>query len=216
MREQEQRRARAAADVRDTRAGLEPRAQAGHAADHGGHQEGPQPRREAALDPARALGPEGVVGQADAARKESRRRSAVPSVFGSCENMPAPNAGWRFLGQHRATFGREREALGRLHLEQAGGGLVVEPLAHPALVEPAALRQLRAVRRAALRQCAIQAQLVAQVHERGGHGAVQMTEQPAREVAQAVRIDAGSDAVVHDAQREPAGLAPRRSGASSS
>ena len=132
----------AAAHVRHARAGLEPRHQALDARQRHGDQERAEPGREAALDAGGAAGAQGVVVEAHAAREGRGQLLEHGDGVGQRREHAAAEGGVGLVGQHGAGLGRQAEALLVVGLEHAGGALLVQPLAQPALRQARAAGQL--------------------------------------------------------------------------
>src|SRR5207245_3877357 len=96
-------------------------------------EHGPEPRREAALDGAGALGAEGVVGEPDPAAE--RLGQALDDAHHPREMREEADAACRrrLVGQDRPPLGREGEAAVAPILEHARRTLLAEPLPDPAL-----------------------------------------------------------------------------------
>ena len=179
-----------AADVGHRDAALERVGQPLDARQDHGHQEDAHPRSEPALDAARAFRPEGVVGQADPALEALRQALRHGQGLRQVGEEAGSEGRVVLVGEHRHALGRELEAVAVAVLEHPGGTLLVEPLAQPALAQPAALGELGARERARLGQDPVQAQAIAQVDHGGGHRPAQGPEDERRVVSELLAIHA--------------------------
>ena len=207
-RELEQRDAAAAADVRHPRAPLEALAHAlearrSRAGPGRSRYQGAKPRSM----PARALGPERVVGEADGRSRRPRAAArAPPCVWGSCENMPAaegrmrarrrapPRPSGESAKRSSASQSRSRAApCWRSHSRSQRSSSPVRSASSALVAGPASER-------------AVEAEAVAEVDHAGGHRALQRAEHALRELLEPLDLDR-SVAVHAGPPRAPRGRA---------
>jgi hypothetical protein len=189
LRHLEDRDAGAAADVGDLGALLQALDQPGNLRQRERDEHGPEPRSEAALDGAGALGAEGVVGEPDPAAERLRQARDDPHHPREMREEADAARRRRLVGQDRPPLGREGEAAAAPILEHARRTLLAEPLPDPALGAPGARRQLCARQRSPVGQRPIETEPVPQVDHGGGHRPAERAEDELRVGLELLEID---------------------------
>ena len=181
--------ARPAADVGDGAAGAQALGGTVEQRHDVGQQVRPVPGLEPALAADRTLGAAAVVVVADAGaealgdRRQCRHRGR--------ELVEQPESGGLVVGvgEHGDRLGRQREPFIVVDRDEAGGRLVVGPLADPPLDETGSSGQLGRRGRAAIGERPVQPEPVTEMHHARGHRAFELGEQSELELLEGVGID---------------------------